>query len=170
MVADLGAHFEKPNEMSVAMPNLRGFWKEHVGAYGGGAVSLIEHLRTGYKLDNLDPKNSPTDRRTIKRQREYGKAVTDNIVRNLIDSHDMKPRVAKRETKKFLATFNPSTSGEVLGDTSRTGTYLAEQAVRAGKALARKREGLLQPIRSIRLRTENLPKIEAAVKRARTIT
>jgi hypothetical protein len=138
MVADFSAHYEKPSEMKAAIPFARKALRALPDAYGGGVESLFEHLRTGYELDNFDPKN-----------------------------HGMDKAEASLKAKKFMQGFNPTAAGTVIGETTRTGAYVAEQAVRAGKAIGKAYGHTFHGPSGPRLRRKDLAKVEASVDRAR---
>jgi len=152
MIADLGAHFEKPDEMGAAIPYARKTMKYLLPAYGGGWESLVEHLRVGYKLDHLDPKTSDTDRHTIMREKAFAKDVVRSLKDELREKYEMGRLESRKKVDDFLSNFNPTLPEKILGEVVRTGTYLGQQAARAGRAIARTHDRL------VGLPTEELPK------------
>ena len=143
MVADLGAHYEKPAEMGAEMPRLRKLFKLIPGGYGGGLESEFEHLKVLYHLDHLDPKQSATDLRTVLREKEYGRQVLHDLQSELHDSHGLARDTAKQKVKAFLSSFNPTVIEEVVGEGTRSAQYVARQAARAGRSFLRLREKTL---------------------------
>lgn len=129
-VADLGAHYEKPKEMGAEAPGIRGAMRALPDSYFGGFGSLVEHLRTGYELDDIDPKKSPADRRTMSRLKAYGKETMSDIEQNLRRRHGMAPAEAKRRTGEFLKNFRPSAPVKAMGRIGREAAYVGNQTLR----------------------------------------
>jgi hypothetical protein len=138
-VADFGSHYEKPAEMGAESSVMRGVLQKMPEPFFGGAASLVEHLRTGYELDTLDPKSSKADRRTLKRIKQYGADARSDIEAALRDKHGMGGAEAKKRAKAFMKGLRPSTASRAAAMASRNAAYVGAQMARAAGGVVKTR-------------------------------
>ena len=112
---DLGAHRNKLEEMNAAMPGVRATFRQ-LGAYGGWQ-SLVEHLKTKYKVDELTEmkheKGNKADEASIARAHDFGRQIMPAITGEL-SRRGMGEQEAETKTKKFLSSFDPSSNAKIL--------------------------------------------------------
>jgi hypothetical protein len=111
---DLGAHRHKLVEMGAAMPTAREMFRG-LGSYGGWQ-SLIEHLKTKYRVDELAEKGEEghkTDLASIARARDFGKQILPAVAGELA-RRGLPEDEAESKTRQFLASFKPSSPGKLI--------------------------------------------------------
>jgi hypothetical protein len=143
-IADFGAHFEKPRETGAEHTTVRELMRKMPEPFFGGMLSLAEHLRTGYKLDEMDPGSSKADRRTLKRIRSYGSEARSEIERTLADKYGLEKEEAKRRTEAFMKGLRPPLPSRALAVASRNASYAGSQVARALKGVREVRQGILE--------------------------
>jgi ATP dependent DNA ligase domain len=125
---DYESHSKKPGEMGAAAPELRRTFKNFgpVGRAGGGWLSLVEHLRTGYKVDKINPKEWTADQRAIQKSVEFGKSIKPAIVEQMMEL-GLKKNEAVERLNQALKKHRVSWTEDLESNTRRNVAYVGKQ-------------------------------------------